>query len=221
MIVQVMVPYNAGMHPDLCRRNWDVLRPLGEAFRIVVNGETFDFSVWKKPDTPEDLPGDRIERLAVIRNHFLNKYLCFSADYLIMMDADIVECSLKTLVELTYLSHQHKAVVAPSVFVEHFPDRWYDTWGFEKGGEFFHHKAPHLLKTDTSQPLVELDAVGTIYCTPAAPFREGVRYSAVPGHTDHFSICQALRLEHHMKVYWATQLRVAHANLPEFGLPWN
>ena len=192
-------------HPffKICIEKWGRMLP--------VWNKEFEFTF---ATCDEDFSKDhtRLGAIAAACNAILDEYLD-GHDYVLTMDSDIVAMPFDIVTQL------HEAnpdgVTAPMVFVEG-TDQFYDTSGFLEGGERIQHKPPYFLSTED---LVDLDCVGTIYLAPAYLYRE-TRYANEPaGFTDHEEVMAGAR-KLGMRVVCDRNVVVSHACLPLYGENW-
>lgn len=189
---------------------------------------------------------DRASRIAELRNQVVEEFVMNSPTNehatVIWVDADIIGgCSPTVLADLVKKSTRHRAIIAPSVFLqpgdgtpcdpylgasehsiylrENHKLRWYDTAGFVHNDKKATNCYPWLLVPETPTGIVEVNgSVGCLYAMPAKPFFQGVRFDAPQNkeYTEHYVLCQEA-FKKNVNVLWDHGLFVVHANLPLFG----
>lgn len=173
----------------------------------------------------DDTPWCRVCR---VRNRIINSLDLTKHDYLMWIDADVVDYPPDLPTRLI----ETGGIVAPMVIVEKSA-RFYDRAAFVMLGKSniapndWHfrderqlaHDAPYWPSAPTAD-LVEMDCVGTIYIVPASVYLRGVRHTDHPAFTDHFEICRRAR-EMGIPVQVDRRFTAYHANLPEYGERWH
>lgn len=184
----------------------------------------------REPSRPEDkTPWAKVGR---IRNRVLDRVAWEKFNYLLWIDADVVEYPADMPTRL--LNCNPDGISAPMVYVEDgtWKGRFYDTCGFIiKGkshiepdrlpqilGRNLCHDAPYW-PAEPTDVLMEMDCVGTITLVPSVLYRHA-RYEDHPAFTDHFSICQAAS-HLGMRTVVNRNISAFHAELPKYGEPWH
>lgn len=178
------------------------------------------------------LPGDNTpwSRVARARNALLDSVRVEAFDYVLWIDADVVDYPPNLPSRL--LAANPGGVTAPMVLIEG-SDVFYDWAAFIMKGK--DHIAPHDRRRmggrnmDPRPPywpaqptgdVVELDCVGTVVMVPTRMYLEGARYEDHPAFTDHYPICKKMR-ELGGKVCVDRTTTVRHADLPKWGEAWH
>lgn len=152
---------------------------------------------------------DRLERLAYLRNLLVDKALK-DEDYILWIDSDVVDFPASLITDLK----RHNAhVVAPGVWIEG-TEQFYDTFAFR---DIYGQRVPAF--NLPYKGFVEMGSVGTCYLVNAAVYRKlGVRYSG--GDSEQVTFCSEIR-RLGQKVYADFDVRVLHANLPNYGVAFH
>ncbi len=208
MNVLVAIPYKADMPTVLV----DKMDELVE--RLYFNTPGFGLQVAKfskelnTPKIPYAAPQ------AAARNALLDAHLKTFHDYVMWIDADLVDYPADIIRRL--YSVNPFGITAPAVLIEG-GDTFYDTYGFVEDGHKVRPRPPYFDNTDT---VIPMEAVGCAYLAPAWLYLAGYRYSTTPDHTEHYSIMREAKA-HNIKIVCDTNTVVYHANLPKYGLNWN
>jgi len=165
---------------------------------------------------------------AAARNQLIERYLKAWHQWVLWIDADIIELPenlLKVLVDVAQ-RRGGNAIVAPMVWVERVAEGpptvpvggwFYDTGGFVDAGGRFADFANGVAGEGNE---VEMQSVGCVYLAPAALYRHGLRYAPVGDEVEHLSFMRAARAAG--ATVWATrQANVIHAYLPKWGETWH
>jgi len=188
------------------------------------------------PIEPDDSDIRPLSRTSRLRNRMLDSLNVSQWDYVMWIDADVVEYlpDLPTLL----IQANPDGVTAPLVLIEEpgpdGPDQFYDTTAFTLKGK------SHLMP-DNAEPwvegrsvnkfppyvpgakgdLIDVDGVGTVYVVPARLFLDpSVRYSDDERLTEHWSVVSKAH-EAGMPVKMHKRVKVRHANLPKYGDSWH
>lgn len=177
---------------------------------------------------------------AAARNELLDRKLRPEHTHVFFVDADVTDYrpDLPSLLAAA----APDGIAAPIPLVEGRGAWFYDTLGFIENGARVRARPPYF---DTSAEPIEitrtgdefkvyatavpLDSVGTCY-TAAADILRAVRFASLPydpetdhesiaktnGHTDHWPIMRWAR-EHGRPILCLKSVKIAHANLPEWG----
>lgn len=195
-----------------------------------------------------DLPDrfDVIQRLAILRNTFLNIHdtTLKQYDYLMHIDTDItfrphiVKRLIKNI-ENPIKGTENIGIVAPLIFVENVNDIngfFYDTFAFRLNKKLFLHKKPYVpvqLKKNKGKWLIEVDSVGTMYLMKTDIF---YKYKITYGthirdntnehpkrkyESEQVVFCNSVTQNTPYKVYVNLSLAVHHVNLEQYGLAWH
>lgn len=177
---------------------------------------------------PKDYtPWSRVTRA---RNMMLDKINVQAFDYLLWIDADVVEYPPDMPSRL--IAANPRGVTAPLILIEG-SDRFYDWAAFViKGkshieptnkaqlyGRNLRHEPPYWPNLPTDNHL-ELDCVGTVTLVSTDVYMSGARYVDHPSFTDHFSICEAAK-SIGGKVVCVRDCVARHADLPKYGEQWH
>jgi hypothetical protein len=202
--ILVCTPYRATTHPALLLRWRTHAQTLANVWPCI--------SSLALIDTVGSLPKDeRFAAHARARNALLDAIDLGAYDYLYWIDIDIIQWPDGLIAWA--LAHNPDGVTAPSVVLDRYVDRFYDTWGYLEHGVPARLYPPWF---DQAGPLIELDSVGSCYMLPATVYRDGARYHDHAGATEHLSVMQACR-DAGRRVVANLELIAVHAYLPEFG----
>lgn len=219
----VAVTVNDTMHPDLQARAMELIRYLMAEPR---NRKLFDMELaWYGEFIEPGPPGSgKWYRLAEARNRLLDAYLRPEHDYVLWVDADLVDYPAD-LPALLYEANPD--ITAPMIFLEGTEDIFYDTLGFVENRSRTSRHPPYFRHLN-GQALYDLDGVGCTYLIPADILRD-VRYESLPvdyerdgpsvwrtGHTDHWPVMREAR-RRGLRVACLTTVRAYHADLPKYG----
>jgi len=181
-----------------------------------------------------------LSKTARLRNRMIDSLDLKEWDYVLWIDADVVEYppNLPTLL----LKDHPNGVTAPTVLIEEpgpaGPNQFYDTTAFTLKGqhdfmanesfpyvagrsvELFYPWVPGPWADTKEAELVNVDGVGTVYMVPAEVFRKGHRYADHERLTEHWSIVeQAHEMKYPVKMHRGVLVR--HAHLPKYGHHWH
>lgn len=156
----------------------------------------------------------RYKRLAVLKNRVINEALT-DEEFVLWLDSDLVDLPISLLRELIKANVD---VVAPYVLVED-TDKFYDHLAFRKDGLkiMFPDGVPVCpLPAD----IFEVDSVGTCMLVNAGVYRKGVRYPESDAESEQVLFCEAAK-KNGFRVFADPHLKVIHANLPKYGVPFH
>ena len=170
---------------------------------------------------------NKYEPNARARNQFIERFLGRDYDYVLWMDADIIDAPRDLIERLIAISEERNgAIVAPMVWMERVKDGpvsldtggwFYDTGGFiDVDG----HYANFHSGVAGNGYLAQMRSVGTCYLVPAVLYRRGLRYRPEGSEVEHLSFCRAAA-EAGTEIYAARTLNVTHAYLPKYGEAWH
>lgn len=215
------------LHKDLLNRSRQLLDAL---LQNPDNKAVFKMDAAYRLDTAPETPAGALKfyHQARARNELISASLTPDHDYVLWIDADLVEYP-SNLPHMLYKTDP-ESVIAPLVLLE--GDRggttiqFYDTLGFIESGRRIRHMPPYFNQRGTD--VVELDSVGCVYMLPAEILRN-VAYSSEPydptvdmpeiartGHTDHMPVMRYAR-ESGYRVLCDTRVVATHAYLPNYG----
>lgn len=180
-----------------------------------------------KHDLPEEMATiDRvmasIELIADIQN-----YLATDTDYIMLIDADIVEMPSNMLTILTENMKSHSAdIIAPHVLIAG-TDKFYDTHVFRMNKKNFVRTAPYAPDNKTHATPFEVDSVGTCLLFKSDVFmdvivenrkyRKACRKENVDGY---LCICStAKRIGY--RILADPTVRIAHVNFTKYNKSWH
>lgn len=165
------------------------------------------------------------------RNEVIDRYLKPWHEWVLWVDADIVEMPtdlLKTLMETSrrWATEEFPAIVAPMVWMERVGP---GPVGFENGGWFYDtggfvgddgaHASFHVGPLDEGDEVV-MQSVGCVYLAPAELYRRGLRYVVKGDEVEHIGFCRRAR-NMGAKVIATRRAEVVHAYLPKYGEKWH
>lgn len=165
------------------------------------------------------------------RNDFIDRYLKPWHEWVLWVDADIVQMPtnlVKVLVEKSELWRMGAwpAVVAPLVWMERVKagpvgfdnGGWfYDTGGFV--GDDGRHADFYQGPLDEGEDVV-MQSVGCVYLAPAELYRKGLRYQVEGQEVEHVGFCRRAR-GLGATVIATRKVEVQHAYLPKYGEKWH
>jgi hypothetical protein len=181
------------------------------------------------PTPPED--AGKFWQQARVRNEVIDQYLYGYHQYVLWVDADLVDYPADLPARLYEANPE--GITAPLVLLEqagvgkeYRPGKqFYDTLGFIENGRRVRHMPPYF---DGDGELVELDSVGCIYLAPADLLRHA-SYESFPvdreldhptiwrtGHTDHWPIMVQAAMDD-LPIVCLTTVTAVHAYLPKYG----
>lgn len=223
-VLLIAVPVRGSLHPALKARACELASAVMDDAR---NQALFEMRLgWQEDDGPPEPQPGRWGRIAWARNALLAAHMGADVDYVLMVDADIVDYPPDLPAQLYEANPD--GVTAPLVLIEH-SSQFYDTLGFVEDGRRARFLPPYF---HGEGELVELDSVGCIYLIPARVLREAAYHSApvdrerdhqtiwATGHTDHWPVMQQARA----MGLRACCLRAAvarHARLTDYGEGWH
>lgn len=186
---------------------------------------------WRLYLNEQPKSGEKYQPNANARNELIDRYLRPEHEWVLWLDADIIEAPqnlIAVLMEAAQrLGGERPAVVAPMVWVERIAGGrpaipvggwFYDTGGFQKmDGSFADFE--HGVDTGGGDE-VEMRSVGCVYLAPADIYRAGLRYAPTGGEVEHLSLFRQARAAGWS--VWATRkAHVTHAYLPKWGEQWH
>lgn len=184
----------------------------------------FDRVVWPNEQTWSP---KKYEPNARARNEFIDLFLRPWHDWVLWMDADIIDAPRDLLERLIAISEERNgAIVAPMVWMERIKDGpvaldtggwFYDTGGFV---DFHGQYADFHRGVAGNGYLAQMRSVGTCYLVPSVLYRRGLRYRPEGNEVEHLSFCRAAA-EAGTEIYAARTLNVTHAYLPKYGEAWH
>ena len=154
---------------------------------------------------------ERVAHTAVIRQSMIDRWLTVDHDFVLWIDADVIDYPSNLPTEL--ITRGAGNVAAPFVYLDKHGERFYDIAGFVENGNWFKLFPPHCAQVG---PVFTLDGVGCVYLVPAPVYRQGGKHGPCEGYTDHFRICTRAR-ELGYKVLAFSELKAYHAYLAEYG----
>jgi hypothetical protein len=210
MSILVAIPYLPSMPDALMERMRVQANALYEANRGQIEVVMMDGTVQVAANRP------RYSAHAAARNRLIDRYLLQPQHtHVLWIDSDITRYPLDLPDQL--VNCEELAIVAPLVLIED-SQAFYDVHGFvEATGRAFSSAPPYARCPDG---LIPCQSVGCCYLVPASLYYDGARYRATPGHTEHYSLCEAAR-QRGLPVIACRSIVVEHACLPRYGLAWN
>jgi len=201
--VLVAIPYKKSLNEQLYAR-MAVL-----STRLSVNNPEYVIDVVRMENDVKGIDGDPFSAHAAARNWLLDLYL---TDHALVMwiDADLVDYPPNIITLL-----DNECVTAPIVLIEG-TNQFYDTYGYRENGKQVSSSSPYF---ESSEKLVDLDAVGCAYLIPASVYKDN-RYKTTPGQTEHYSIMQSAKAMG-IRIVCDTQVTAYHADLPKYGEAWH
>jgi len=213
MRILALVPVKKNMHRELRLRCFGNILAMQSYFRGQMDIYLDDRGPGDSMVT--DFEGlDRVKNLADVRQGMVNDYLRPEHTHVLMVDADAVYTP-KTITDLLRTSRED--IVAPAVYVEGEEvsgRKWYDTWAFIQEDDSHVRSFPPYFKT--TDKVVPMICVGTMYVMPADLFRMGAKYIAMDKITEHFSVCAFAR-NAGRKVLCNQEIVIQHPLLINYG----
>jgi hypothetical protein len=170
-------------------------------------------------------------KVARVRNKLLDTVHWQEYDYVLWIDADVVDYPADMPSRLIEVNPT--GITAPLVLVEG-TDKFYDWAAFVElgqsgvivqqdpvmiSGRNLVHEPPYW-RIEPQQLVVAVDCVGTIYVCPTDVYRAGYRHFDHPVFTDHFPICEGARkMGRAIGVHRG--VKAYHADLPKYGEKWH
>lgn len=160
------------------------------------------------------------------RNGLIGRYLKAWHQWVLWIDADIIEYPADLIEQLMGISRRNgRAIVAPMVWMERVREGevsipnggwFYDTGGFvDAEGRY----ADFAAGVDGPEDEIEMQSVGCVYLAPAELYRQGCRYAPVGNEVEHLSFMRQAR-ELGTRVLATRRVNVTHAYLPKYGEAW-
>lgn len=218
MKILALVPVKKNMHRELRLRCFDSILNLQSYFQGQIEIRVDNRGPGDSMVT-DFTSLERVKNLADVRQGMVNDYLRQEHTHVLMVDAD-AEYTPKTVTDLLRTSKED--IVAPSVYIEPsevwdmtMPRReWYDTWAFiQEDDSHVQMFSPYF---KTTEPVVPMICVGTMYVVPADLFRQGAKYVAIDKITEHFSVCAFAR-NHGRRVLCNRNVVIQHPRLTNYG----
>jgi GT2 family glycosyltransferase len=176
---------------------------------------------------------------AAARNQLIERYLRPWHEWVLWLDADIIETPADLIEQLLDVSSRHGlAVVAPMVWVERNTKYeiggqesaldtkegptlqtggwFYDTGGFVDGEGRFADFARGPAGEEVEIPM---RSVGCVYVAPAFLYRQGLRYRPLEDEVEHLSFCRDVAARG-LEIVATRAVNVTHAYLPRYGESW-
>lgn len=219
MTVLVALLIKPGMNSTLEDRCLELARNLeGDiAFHIdrePVIGRVTDATPWAK--------------VARARNRVLEAQTWRKFSHILWVDADIVDYPPDLLTVL--LQGNEDGMTAPLVLIEG-SEVFYDWSAFILKGRAYVDPnnrqpvpgrnistfPPYIWET---QPIVDMDGVGSVVLVNTDIYRAGARYEDHPAFTDHFSVAEVCR-SLGRRVTLDRRVTAYHADLPKYGEAWH
>lgn len=161
----------------------------------------------------------RAKHIAGIRQDMVEKHILKDKyDYVLWIDADLIEYSYSTFSELVKVSKDLKAITAPKIILQGFKDRFYDIAGFVINDRWCSVKYPYFGEENRDKKHVELESVGCFYLVPGEIYYKGGDYCTYLNSkfTEHYSICKWGE-KFGYKSICCMNLQVTHATLFKYG----
>lgn len=163
---------------------------------------------------------------AAARNQLIERYLRPEHDWVLWLDADIIETPPDLIERLMDVSTRHGlGIAAPMIWMERVRPGpvgfdnggwFYDTGGFVDEAGLY---ADFYAGVMGDEPEVGMMSVGCVYLVPAWLYREGLRYHPTGDQVEHMSFCLSAR-DKGLEVVATRDVNVTHAYLPEWGETW-
>jgi hypothetical protein len=211
MNILILQPYR----PDI---PWALLlraRQLLIALLEVHSEHTFD--VVRAPGIADNPGPETYAPHAVVRNQFIETYLCPEHTDVLWVDVDLIDYPADIVRRLDAI--RGGGIAAPAILCEG-SKMFYDIGGFIEDGRPFTWQPPY---TQQPGPVVDLDSVGCLYLIPAAVYRAGLRYAPTgPGYgVEHYSVCQGAKERLGLPVRADLSIVATHARLSKYRRPIN
>jgi hypothetical protein len=180
-----------------------------------------------------------LERLAILRNIFLQTNSINKYDYLLMMDTDIIfepRVIIKLIKDIENPKLESCAIIAPMIFIEdygfHKNDFFYDILAYRIKGLNFKHNRPYIpivLNGDNKyKRIIEVDSVGSLYLMKTSIMNKNdVHYGTYiknvteqKHESEQVYLCEKVR-QNGLKIYVDLNLKVFHINLEKYGMKWH
>ncbi len=230
MSVLALIPIKPNNHPKLTEQIQLVMKTL-QSFTL---GLDVIYDHEPEPAQPNDnTPWSKVAR---IRNKMLDRYPWKKYDWLLWIDADVVDAPLDLVERLIHAAtlngRSQPGIAAPMVMAG--PTTWFYDWAafIQQGTSHIEptnrwkipkrnlDQSPPYFDPEPAVPIVAMDCVGCCYVTHTDIFKTGVRFEDHPAFTDHFPICKKAR-EMNRPVVVDRRVIVRHAWLPDYGEAWH
>jgi len=224
--VLAIIPIKPQMNPQL---KWMAME---RAYAMVGENPALDMGIFIDARAEPSQPGDcRVwSKVARVRNKVLGSIDLAKWDYLLWIDADIIEYPPDLPARL--IEANPEGMTAPIVLVEE-SNRFYDWAAFIIAGKDsvrpadrsrivgrnLQHEPPYWPE-EPKEELVEMACVGAVTMVPTWVYRQGVTYLDHPAFTDHYPIARFVR-DCGKRVICHRGVKVAHAELPRYGEAWH
>jgi len=238
------IPVKPGMNPGLMAKCLSLAGSM-PSFNPVHSMATYYDHTPIARELSDHTPWSRVCRA---RNMILDRIKLDQWDYLLWVDADVVDYPMDMPTRL--IAGNPGGVSAPMVLIEGRKE-FYDWAAFVmKGkdtvkptnrhrvwGRNLQHEVPYWNECDAhteddppslakpfwyqpKETVVEMDCVGTITMVPSILYQHGARYEDHPAFTDHHPICKYARSQN-LKVTVDRSIIAHHADLPKWGEAWH
>jgi hypothetical protein len=210
--VLVPMPYKPTLHPKLVDMMLDNLEALTK------NNPLFDIEIGFNTDPEPRLADERVwAPVGRIRNKTIARFLRPEHDYVLWIDADIVQYPADLLTQLYQVNP--KGITAPMVLIQGC-DTFYDTAGFVTlSMQNAVPQMPYWPRDIDSLAPFALAGVGACYLMPAWPYQRDIWHQDTPW-TDHWPMMEAIR-QAGEQVLALPGCVVYHAHLPSYGENWH
>lgn len=202
-------------------------RVLLDRIEELVHGLTYPMVEWRLHLNEQPATGGKYVPNALARNEVADRYVKDYHDWVLWLDADIIEAPADLIEQLMAISMEYnRAITAPMVWTERVKDGpvsienggwFYDTGGFigldGKQADFY---------TGPAGPgrIVPQRSVGCVYLVPGRLYRQGLRYQPRGNEVEHRSFCEQARAAG-TAVLACRDISVRHAYLPKYGEAWH
>ncbi len=180
-----------------------------------------------KHDLPEEMAA--IDRVMASVELIADIELCLASDmeYILLIDADIVEIPNNVLTTLIEDMGNRKAdIIAPYVLISG-TDKFYDTHVFRMNNKKFNHAPPYTPNNKACTSPFEVDSAGTCLLFKSNVFvdviaenkkhREEYQMQKTDGY---LGLCKTAKLLEY-QIFADPTVRIFHANLTAYGLQWH
>lgn len=197
-------------------------------------------SILTKIDVPSRF--STLEKLAILRNTFLNVNNLEKYDYLLMIDTDVMfdPFSINRLIkDINNPKIEDIGIIAPMIFIENYGTYkntfFYDVFAYRMRGLNFKHRKPYIPVTlhnnKKYKRIIEVDSVGSLYLIKSdiLTSNKNVHYGTYIVNTPYENkkheseqvyLCEQVK-KANFKIYVDLNVRVFHINLENYGLKWH
>lgn len=220
--ILIAIPIKPSLNPVLLSKCLDLVGKMPAANPKHEFTTYLDFTPIKKEEG-DNTPWAKVARA---RNLLLTKVDYKAYDYILWIDADVVDYPADMPSKL--IAGNPEGISAPSVLVEDWQNVFYDWAAFiYKGKSHIEPTNRNRIEGRNINPyshwnngeigdVIDMDCVGTITMVPTWIYATGVAYTNHPAFTDHYPLCKVCT-DTGKRVTCDRSIIAYHANLPKYG----